>query len=167
MSTLGHKRTSRSVWPRFVAPRKQTSLGHCSISAKCQKRTSRNLLIERHNFRIELKRACTHLAAFPSHSNVRANQFPRSVSRAEPLRCFVVTVSIPSRARSAVVTPDIGLLPGAPCQAPSFLWSSPELKQVTKAFRFAGDRKAIGARCSPGASTDKGPGEIVSVIEVF
>jgi hypothetical protein len=41
--------------------------------------------------------------------------------------------------------PDTGLPPGGPCQAPSFLWSPPALKQATRAFRLAGDRIAIGA----------------------
>jgi hypothetical protein len=112
---------------------------------------------------IRTKEAPSHFVAVPSQSNVRANQFPRSVSRAEPFRCFVVTVNIPSRARSAVVMPDTGLPPGAPCQAPSFLWSPPELKQANKAFRLVGDRKAIGARRSPGASSNKGAGEIISL----
>src|SRR5215510_15562549 len=44
--------------------------------------------------------------------------------------------------------PDTGLPSGAPCQAPSFLWSPPALKQATRAFRLAGDRIAIGARGS-------------------
>src|SRR5262249_28042996 len=59
--------------------------------------------------------------------------------------------NIPSRARSAVVMPDTGLPPGNPCQAPSFLWSPPALKQATRAFRLAGDRISIGARGSLGA----------------
>jgi hypothetical protein len=44
--------------------------------------------------------------------------------------------------------PDTGLPPGGPCQAPPFLWSSPALKQATRAFRLAGDSMAIGARGS-------------------
>src|SRR5262249_5394101 len=56
--------------------------------------------------------------------------------------------------------PDTGLPPGGPCQAPSFLWSPPALKQATRAFRLAGDRIAIGARGSLGASSNKRAGEI-------
>ena len=65
-----------------------------------------------------------HLSRFevsPSWSNARANQFPRPVNRAEPSRCFVVNVNIPSRARFAIVTPDSGLPRNGPCQAPAFL----------------------------------------------
>ena len=95
----------------------------------------------------------SHFPAVPSHINVRANQFPRSVSRAEPFRLFVVTVSIPSRARSAVVMPDTGLPPGAPCQT-SFLLSPPALKQATNALLLLGDRSAMGACLSPGAKKE-------------
>src|SRR5215831_6490378 len=56
-----------------------------------------------------------------SWSNVRANQFPRPVNLAELSRWFVLTVNIPSRARSAIVPPDSGLPPNGPCQAPAFL----------------------------------------------
>src|SRR5262249_44110604 len=56
--------------------------------------------------------------------------------------------------------PDTGLPPSGPCQAPSFLWSPPALKQATRAFRLAGDRIAIGARGSTGASSNKRAGEI-------
>ena len=55
--------------------------------------------------------------------------------------------------------PDTGLPPGGPCQAPSFLWSPPALKQATRAFRLAGDRIAIGARGSLGASSNRRAGE--------
>src|SRR6516164_8022567 len=55
--------------------------------------------------------------------------------------------------------PDTGLPPGSPCQAPSLLWSPPALKQATRAFRLAGDRIAIGARGSLGASSNTGEGE--------
>ena len=98
----------------------------------------------------------------PLDNKVRANQFPRSVSPAEPFRCFVVTVSIPSRARSAVVIPDIGLPPSAPCQAPSFLLSPPALKQVTNALFLLGDSSAIGACRFPGARTVAEEEQIVS-----
>src|SRR5215813_6076194 len=56
--------------------------------------------------------------------------------------------------------PDTALPPGGPCQAPSFLWSPPALKQATRAFRLAGDRIAIGAGGSLGASSNKRAGEI-------
>src|SRR5262245_65548158 len=56
--------------------------------------------------------------------------------------------------------PYTALPPGGPCQAPSFLWSPPALKQATRAFRLAGDRIAIGARGSLGASSNKRAGEI-------
>ena len=69
------------------------------------------------------------------------------------------------RARSAVVMPDTGLPPGSPCQAPSLLWSPPALKQATRAFRLAGDRIAIGAHGSFGASSTTGEGEISSLRE--
>ena len=39
--------------------------------------------------------------------SVRANHWPRSVSRAEPCRRFMTTENIPSRARSATVTPEM------------------------------------------------------------
>jgi hypothetical protein len=66
----------------------------------------------------------------------------------------VVTVSIPSRARSAVVMPNTGLPPGAPCQAPSFLLSPPALKQATNALLLLGDRSAMGACLSRGAKEE-------------
>src|SRR6476659_5754657 len=108
--------------------------------------------------------------AVTSHINVRANQFPRSVSRAEPFRLFMVTVSIPSRARSAVVMPDTGLPPGAPCQAPSFLLSLPALKQATNALLLLGERSPTGACLSPGAK-DEGyitrlPGAVSTVLSL-
>src|SRR6516164_6988552 len=109
-----------------------------------------------------LRRGLLQFAGLPLDNKVRANQFPRSVSRAEPFRCFVVTVSIPSRARSAVVMPDIGLPPSTPCQAPFFLLSPPALKQATNAALFAGDSSAIGACRSPAARTDTEEGQIVS-----
>jgi hypothetical protein len=93
-------------------------------------------------------------AGLPLDNKVRANQFPRSVSRAKPFRCFMVTVSIPSRARSAVVIPAIGLPPSAPCQAPSFLLSPPALKQATNALFLLGDSSTTGACRSPAARTD-------------
>jgi hypothetical protein len=72
---------------------------------------------------------------------------------------------MPSRARSAVVIPDIGLPPNAPCQAPFFLLSPPALKQATNAFFLLGDSSAIGACRSPGARTDTEEGQIVSLRE--
>src|SRR5262245_44654003 len=53
----------------------------------------------------------------------------------------------------------------AHAQAPSFLWSPPALKQATRAFRLAGDRIAIGAGGSLGASSNKRAGEISSFWE--
>ena len=44
-----------------------------------------------------------------SVATVRANQFPRGVSRA--LSRSVLSVSMPSRPRSATVTPEMGLSP--------------------------------------------------------
>jgi hypothetical protein len=55
--------------------------------------------------------ACTSPAASIS---VRANHWPRSVNPAEPYCRFVVTENMPSRERSATVTPEIGL----PCSVP-------------------------------------------------
>jgi len=101
----------------------------------------------------------------PLDNKVRANQVPRSVSRAEPVRFLVVTVNMPSRARSAVVIPDIGLPPNAPCQAPFFLLSPPALKQVTNAFFLLGDSSSIGACRSPGARNDAEEEQIVSFRE--
>ncbi len=101
----------------------------------------------------------------PLDNKVRANQVPRSVSRAEPVRCLVVTVNMPSRARSAVVIPDIGLPPNAPCQAPFFLLSPPALKQATNAFFLLGDSSSIGACRSPGARNDAEEEQIVSFRE--
>jgi hypothetical protein len=85
---------------------------------------------------------------------VHANQFPCSVNRAETTRLFVLKVSIPSRARSAIVTPDVGLLSGRPCQAPFFLVSPPALKQAMRALRLAADKIATGARGSLGNRGD-------------
>jgi hypothetical protein len=89
-----------------------------------------------------------------SQSSVRANQCPCSVGRAEITRPSVVNVSIPSRARSAIVTPDVGLPSGSPCQAPFFLVSAPALKQATRALRLAADKIATGARGSLGNPGD-------------
>jgi hypothetical protein len=44
-----------------------------------------------------------------SATTVRANQFPRAVSRAEALPWSTLSVSNPSRPRSATVTPEMGL----------------------------------------------------------
>jgi hypothetical protein len=43
-----------------------------------------------------------------SVATVRANQFPRAVSRADALPRSIVRVSIPSRPRSATVAPEMG-----------------------------------------------------------
>src|SRR5262245_31383749 len=61
--------------------------------------------------------------------------------------------------------PDPGLQPSGPCQAPFFFWSTPALKQATRAFRLADDRIANGARGSLGASSNKRAGEISSFRE--
>jgi hypothetical protein len=87
----------------------------------------------------------------PSDNKVRANQLPRSVRRAEPRRFCTVSVNIPSRARSAVVVADIGLPLCGPCQAPSFLFNRPALKQLSNAYLLPRDSPAIGACCSLGA----------------
>jgi hypothetical protein len=87
----------------------------------------------------------------PSDTKVRANQFPRSVSRAEPFPCFI---SIPSRARSAVVVPEIALLSSAPRQTPPFLFSPPAFQQATNALLLLEDSCAIGASLSPWARAD-------------
>jgi hypothetical protein len=46
-----------------------------------------------------------------SVATVPANQFPRTVSRAEALPPSTVRVSIPSRPRSATVAPETGFSP--------------------------------------------------------
>ena len=61
----------------------------------------------------DYSRTCTPFAVSTS---VRANHWPRSVSRAELFRRFVITENMPSRARSATVTPEICLPSGAPHQ---------------------------------------------------
>jgi hypothetical protein len=99
----------------------------------------------------------------PSDNKVRANQFPRSVSRAKPFPCFI---SIPSRARSAVVVPDIGLPPFAPCQTPSFLFSPPASQQATNALLLLKDSSAIGASFSPVARVETDEEKTVSLREV-
>jgi hypothetical protein len=55
-------------------------------------------------------------ASFAVSISVRANHWPRSVSRAEPCRRFMNTENIPSRARSATVTPEMCLPSGVPHQ---------------------------------------------------
>jgi hypothetical protein len=55
-------------------------------------------------------------ASLAASISVRANHWPRSVSRAEPCRRFVNTENIPSRARSATVTPEMCLPSGVPHQ---------------------------------------------------
>jgi hypothetical protein len=87
-------------------------------------------------------------------SRVRAYQYPCSVSRAETIRPSVLNVSIPSRARSAIVTPDVGLPPSSPCHAPFLLVSSLALKQAIRALRLAADKIATGARGSLGNRGD-------------
>jgi hypothetical protein len=94
------------------------------------------------------------MSAPASQSRVRANQCPRSVNRAEAARPSVINVSIPSRARSAIVTPDVGLPSGSPCHAPFFLLSSLALKQANRAERLAVDKIATGARGSLGNRGD-------------
>ena len=92
-----------------------------------------------------------------SQSRVRANQFPFSVNRAETIRPSVLNVSIPSRARSATVTPDVGLVSGRPCQAPCLFVSAPALKQAMRALRLAGDKFTTGAR---GPLGNRGDGSV-------
>ena len=48
-----------------------------------------------------------------SVATVWANQFPRAVSRAYALPRSIVRVSMPSRPRSAIVTPAMGLSPAS------------------------------------------------------
>ena len=55
-------------------------------------------------------------ASFAASISVRANHWPRSVSRAEPCRRFMITENMPSRARSATVTPEMCLPSGVPHQ---------------------------------------------------
>jgi hypothetical protein len=60
-------------------------------------------------------RACSSPAASIS---ARANHWPRSVNPAEPYCRFVVTENMPSRERSATVTPEICLPSSIPHQQP-------------------------------------------------
>jgi hypothetical protein len=82
----------------------------------------------------------------PSSSKVCANHIPRLVNCAEQARSSVMNVSMPSRARSATVTPETGFVFSAPCQAPAFLRRPLGLRHVSSARRLATDRLATGAR---------------------
>ena len=55
-------------------------------------------------------------SSFAASISVRANHWPRSVSRAEPCRRFMITENMPSRARSATVTPEMCLPSSVPHQ---------------------------------------------------
>ncbi len=55
-------------------------------------------------------------ASFAASISVCANHWPRAVSRAEPCRRFMITENMPSRARSATVTPEMCLPSGVPHQ---------------------------------------------------
>ena len=57
-------------------------------------------------------------ASFAVLISVRANHWPRSVNRAELCRRFLTTKNMPSRARSATVTPEMCLPSGVPHQQP-------------------------------------------------
>lgn len=92
--------------------------------------------------RSDYSRTCTSFAASIS---VRANHWPRSVNRTEPCRRFVITENMPSRARSATVTPEMCLPSGAPHQQPLRLSRPLLLKHSIKAVRLASERRPTGA----------------------
>ena len=77
---------------------------------------------------------------------------------------------MPSRPRSATVTPAMGLSPGradAAIHTPSCLRRvPPPLKQATSAALFFDDRIAIGARSSSGPSSGRGAGETLPEAEL-
>ena len=83
---------------------------------------------------------------------VRANQAPRAVSRADALLPITVTINMPSRLKSATVTPEMrvsNVPTDEGLHVPYRLWSTPPpFKQAMRAARFAGDRMSIGARAS-------------------
>jgi hypothetical protein len=93
--------------------------------------------------RSDYSRTCT---SFGASINVRANHWPRSVNRTEPCRRFVITENMPSRARSATVTPEMRLPSGAPDQQPLRLSRPLLLKHSIKAVRLASERRPTGAR---------------------
>jgi hypothetical protein len=73
-------------------------------------------LSHRYRASIYRQRGDAHVTPFAVSTSVRANHWQRSVSRAELFRRFVITENMPSRARSATVTPEICLPSGAPHQ---------------------------------------------------
>jgi hypothetical protein len=77
--------------------------------------------------------------------NVCANHKPRSVKCAERSFRFVVSISIPSRQRSATVLPAIGAASGSPYQRPFPFRSPLALKHSTNAVRLLGDNIRTGA----------------------
>jgi hypothetical protein len=97
---------------------------------------------------------------------VRANQLPLVVSPAEAMPLRTLNVSIPSRARSATVTPEMRLsqsLGEGVIQTPRRLRRMPPFKQAIRAARFLGDNDSIDALRSPGASVIIGADEFVSL----
>ena len=89
-------------------------LGHicCSLSESSSCRYTRD------NLRYGAARSAISVTA------VRANQLPRVVSRADALPGSMLSISMPSRPRSATVTPETGLskvLADSAVQAPSRL----------------------------------------------
>jgi hypothetical protein len=98
---------------------------------------------------------------------VRANQAPRAVSRADALLRMTVTINMPSRLKSATVTPEMRVS-NVPTydglHTPYRLWSTPSpFKQAIRAARFAGDRMSIGARASLNARTGEGSVPLLEV----
>jgi hypothetical protein len=81
-------------------------------------------------------------------------------SLADALLRVTVTINMPSRLKSATVTPEMRVS-NVPTHdglhIPYRLWSTPSpFKQAIRAARFAGDRMSIGARSSLNARTDEG-----------
>ena len=113
-------------------------------SRECLLGLTDEVLVEIHcEVRGAYSRTCTSFAASIS---VRANHWPCLVNRTEPCRRFVITANMPSRARSATVTPEMCLPSGAPHQQPLRLSRPLLLKHSIKTVRLASERRPTGAR---------------------
>lgn len=81
-----------------------------------------------------------------------ANQLPRAVSLATPRLPDALTVSMPSRARFATVTPAMRtLVSRGDIHTPRCLKRVPSVKQAIRTARSAAESEAVGARVSFGA----------------
>ena len=164
MSKFGHARdrASRLLCMRGARHGDQDRAGAGRRGARGHKCASRRSSLRR------IQSDCVVERAVPvfSVAAVRANQLPRLVIRATALLPDPLICSIPSRLRSATVTPNIGLslLPAqGDFHTPRDLWSVPSpLMQAMRAPRLAAESSSMGARASSGVACRECSGRITA-----